>query len=171
MEEYEVVKYQPKFYINHIYTKEEWISRFDIGSTFNGKLFEMTEYQRVEDNYVNFIKDILAASGCNYFYVEYSELNPKWAYKHIKKSPFFDYDKKLVDCVYNVAKHRRFKVSYIDLVARLCLREYAYLILSNKSKHFSVRFGYDYYMYIGTNLPKSYLEAVALRLDLHVDPR
>jgi hypothetical protein len=171
MKEFTVVKYKPEFYVDGIYTKKEWISRYDIGSIFDGKLFEMAEYQRVEDNYVNFIKDILAASGCNYFYVEYSELKPKWAYKRIKKDPFYKYDKKLVDCVYNVAKRRRFKVSYIDLVARLCLREYAYLILSNKSKHFSVRFGYDYYMYIGTNLSKSYLEAVALRYDLHVNPR
>jgi hypothetical protein len=57
MKEFTVVKYKPEFYVDGIYTKEEWISRYDIGDTFDGKLFEIDEYQRVEDNYVNFIKE------------------------------------------------------------------------------------------------------------------
>jgi hypothetical protein len=65
MKEFTVVKYKPEFYVDGIYTKEEWISRYDIGSFFDGKLFEMAEYQRVEDNYVfKFRKFNLLISNC-----------------------------------------------------------------------------------------------------------
>jgi len=40
--EYRIVKYNPKFRINGIYTKNEWTSISDIGDEFDGVFFTKT---------------------------------------------------------------------------------------------------------------------------------
>ena len=59
----EIVKYQPQYYKDRVYTKNEWISVSDIGRNFDGEVLTNEEYLRVESAYVDTVKELLEVSG------------------------------------------------------------------------------------------------------------
>lgn len=60
---HEIVKYSPENYDeNGVYTKDEWISRSDIDTVYEGKPFTLEEYLNIEQRYVNVILSIINSS-------------------------------------------------------------------------------------------------------------
>lgn len=55
---------------------------------------------------------------------------------------------------------KRIHVSHIADVVRLALREYVFIILNNQTHGVKIEFGYDYYMYIYTNLDASVVKQI-----------
>ena len=62
----EIVKYQPQYYKDRVYTKNEWISVSDIGRSFDGEVLTKEEYLRVESAYVDTVKELLEVSGVKF---------------------------------------------------------------------------------------------------------
>lgn len=56
----EIVKYQPQYYKDGVYTKNEWISVSDIGESFDGEVLTKEEYLMVESAH----EKILACNLC-----------------------------------------------------------------------------------------------------------
>lgn len=58
MNEFRISKYNCKFRINEIYTKDEWTSIGDNGKEYDNTIFTYDEYHKVESSYLNAIKNI-----------------------------------------------------------------------------------------------------------------
>ena len=53
---HEIVKYSSENYgENGVYTKDEWTSRSDIGTVYEGKTFTLEKYLDVEQRYINVV--------------------------------------------------------------------------------------------------------------------
>ena len=51
--QYRVTKYDPANRVNGEYTKDEWTSMYDVGRSYNGKVFTFEEYLKVEKSYLD----------------------------------------------------------------------------------------------------------------------
>ena len=78
----EIVKYQPKYYKDGVYTKDEWISVSDIGKNFDGEVLTKEEYLRVESAYVDTVKELLEISGVKFLTI----VNPNTYYLRREKT-------------------------------------------------------------------------------------
>jgi hypothetical protein len=78
----EIVKYKPQYYKDGIYTKNEWISVSDIGSSFDGEVLTKEEYLRVEAAYVDTVKELLEISGVKFLTI----VNPNTYYLRREKT-------------------------------------------------------------------------------------
>lgn len=78
--EFRISKYNPQNRNNDgAYLKDEWTSVSDIGKKFNGVALEKQEYLRVENNYINFVCDVLSTLKISSVKLEKQE--PKNKYK------------------------------------------------------------------------------------------
>ena len=59
LKQYRVTKYDPANRVNGEYTKDEWTSMYDVGRSYNGKVFTFEEYLKVEKSYLDVIEDVL----------------------------------------------------------------------------------------------------------------
>ena len=55
MHQYRVTKYDPKYRVNGAYTREEWTGIADVGRAFAGHTLTMAEYERVEQQHIDFL--------------------------------------------------------------------------------------------------------------------
>ena len=55
----EIVQYQPQYYKDFVYTKNEWISVSDIGRSFDGEVLTKEEYLRVESAKLPIVTDCI----------------------------------------------------------------------------------------------------------------
>ena len=122
--------------MNGIYTKDEWISMYDVGKMYDGKTFTFEEYLTVEKSYLNVIKKILQGVNIKRVRIKQGEN----MYSKLNNSVLCSQEEVL-------------------LVARGCLREEFWCKLV--SKDFFVHFGYDYYMYIGANIEEDHMSEIA----------
>ena len=132
--QYRLTKYNPLYRLNDVYCEDEWTSFFDVGKEYNGKIFTMDEYLKVENAYLKSIKLTLNKLNISMLEVtnmeKYSESAPNISNHTILSS---------VDDILNVAKE--------------CLRESCWCKLVGE--RFFIHFGYDYYMYIGCCIDES----------------
>lgn len=134
--QYRITKYNPIYRMNGIYTKDEWISMYDVGKMYDGKTFTFEEYLTVEKSYLNVIKKILQEVNIKRVRIKQGEN----MYSKLNNSVLCSQEEVL-------------------LVARGCLREEFWCKLV--SKDFFVHFGYDYYMYIGANIEEKHISEIA----------
>lgn len=134
--QYRITKYNPIYRMNGIYTKDEWISMYDVGKMYDGKTFTFEEYLTVEKSYLNVIKKILQEVNIKRVIIKQGEN----MYSKLNNSVLCSQEEVL-------------------LVARGCLREEFWCKLV--SKDFFVHFGYDYYMYIGANIEEDHMSEIA----------
>ena len=73
MNYFRLSKYNPLYRVDGIYQREEWTSIYDVGTVYNGAKLTMTEYERVETEYINFVVDVLESSGINEVKIAYIE--------------------------------------------------------------------------------------------------
>ena len=169
---HEIVKYSPQKYdSNGIYTTDEWTSMWDVGKKFDGKLFTLEEYLRVEQRYVSVILSIMKAMNCKYMTIQYLEADKEYITSSIKSSKFYNIDSELLKSLPLLEENRRIHISKITDIIRLSLREYIYVVLCNKEHKLHIKFGYDYYLNVSCSLNCETLKNIVCREGLYLDPR
>lgn len=169
---HEIVKYSPENYDEDgVYTKDEWTSRSDIGTVYEGKPFTLEEYLDVEQRYVNVVLSVMNASNCRYMTIQYLEVDKTYIAKRIKTSEFHKLDSLLLNSISLLEENKRISVEKISDVLRLALREYIYVELFNKEHGVFVKFGYDYYLNVACSLSNEVLEGIVRKEGLFLDPR
>ena len=69
MNHYRICKYPTECRSNGIYYTDEWTSFSDVGRTFDGIVLTMSEYERVEKNYLSLLLRVWEACGAQPFEV------------------------------------------------------------------------------------------------------
>lgn len=142
MNEYRITKYNPKNRVNGIYTVNEWTSISDIGKTFDAGVLSYEKYKNMEQAYINCCIEIMRQAG-----ISVLSVCNAWYYDENIHFP------KLVSCENTIRE-----------IILCCLREKCWVKL--KAKRFFIHFGYDYYMYVGTNLPYPLVADISQRYAL-----
>lgn len=167
-----VVKYRPEFYDEHgHYIKDEWTSICDVDKEYDGHKFTYSEYIEVENNYVNFITELMEYSEMEYVTIRRLTLCDSISNQIVKNKRFRDVNEPLKELDKSLIKGLRIHRSKIGSYIRACLRELAGISFENRGKGFEFDFGYDYYMHIRSSLPVERLNQIARQNDLFLDPR
>ena len=170
-----IVKYKPFFYDEKgIYTKKEWISRYDVGLEFDNHVFTIEEYMLVEQKYVNAVLKVMELEKCKYLTIAHigdTLLSSKNSLKEMLIGQFSEYDKDLCDFYININEGQRLGVQQVAKLIRLNLRELTNTDIVNENHHLEFHFGYDYYMYCNTRLPKEILKLEIEKIGLYLNPR
>lgn len=170
--QHEIVKYNPAFYNEDgVYCKDEWTSVSDIGKCFNGNVLTKEEYFAVENNYVDAVCEILQVVGTDNLTIEYIEKDDEWIEEQMVNSKIPEQDFQLLPNAKGLKQGQIMSVNEFRNTARLCLREYIYIIFSSRAYNLKIEFGYDYYMYIACPLSKEKLSDITTRHSLFLDPR
>lgn len=162
----EIVKYQPQYYKNRVYTKNEWISVSDIGRSFDGVVLTKEEYLRIESAYVDTVKELLEVSGVKFLTI----VNPDTFYLRREKA-FTKENKAIYQIVSSLKEGQRITASKIDTVLKACLRELFWCALVNETKKVQVDVGYDYYLHFYSRLPEETISEIARNHGLYCNPR
>ncbi len=167
-----VVKYRPEFYDEHgYYTKDEWTSICDVDKEYDGHKFTFSEYIEVENNYVDFITELMEYSEMEYVTIRRLTLCDSISNQIVKNKRFRDVNEPLKELDKSLRKGLRIHRSKIGSYIRACLRELVDISFENKGKGFEFDFGYDYYMHIRSSLPIERLNQIARQNNLFLDPR
>lgn len=142
MTEYRITKYNPQNRVNGIYIVHEWTSIGDIGKTFDAGVLSYSQYKKVEQAYIDCCIALLRQAGIS----ELSVCCPEYHDMDIRFPPLISNEKD------------------IRQIIMYCLQEKCWAKL--ESKQFFIHFGYDYYMYVGTDLSCSLVDTVTQRYDL-----
>lgn len=121
------------------YTKNEWTSYSDIGKTYDGQLFTFEDYIKVEDAYVDAVHSFMDCVGISELKIVDLE------------NKFDDFDSNYSEhmiAVLNAVENNQIISTATSDVIRLLLRENMWCKLEGEG--LSVHFGYDYYMFIGS---------------------
>ena len=124
---------------------DEWISIYDVGTVYNGTKLTMTEYERVETEYINFVVDVLEGSGINEVKIAYIEPGKKRCWR----------------------KNKTLNIESVRQFIRDCMREYCWGQIT--AKDFIWEPGYDYYMHIGTELSLADMQKIAQKRHLFIE--
>ena len=162
----EIVKYQPQYYKDGVYTKNEWISSSDIGENFDGEVLTKEEYLRVESAYVDTVKELLEVSGVKFLTI----VGPDTFYLRRTKA-FNKENKAMYQIVSSLKEGQRIAASKIDTVLKASLRELFWCALVNESKKVQVDVGYDYYLHFHSRLPEETISKIARSHGLYCNPR
>ncbi|MDT8903389.1 hypothetical protein [Anaeroselena agilis] len=138
-----ITKYNPD-YRDELgrYSKREWTSFSEIGSSFDGHELTKSEYLAVEDAYVDAIVTFM---GC----IKATSLKVIGLEKGSAPKPVQElYSTEMSNLYATVRNHSVLSLKDVQLMARLVLREDLWCKLESVDNMF-VHFGYDYYMYIG----------------------
>lgn len=142
--QYRVTKYDPKNRVNGVYTKDEWISMYDVGKTYDGKLFTFAEYLKVEKSYLDVIEQVMKELDIKTVEVRQGE--------------------RIFSALNNSAVNSREEVL---MMAKGVLREDFWCKL--EAKDFFIHFGYDYYMYIGADIEEEKMSDIARKNGLFAE--
>ena len=143
--QWRITKYNPAYRSKQgCYTNNEWTSFYDVGKNYSGRVFAIEEYLQVEEKYVNAIINLMLAAKVPYLVV-------RNLYKWEQDFKFMEYYSNRMIKLYNCVKNG-YEIQGEDLreMIKLVLRENLGCQLFNNSNMY-VHFGYDYYMYVGTN--------------------
>lgn len=134
---YRITKYDPVYRSKEgWYTKDEWTGYSDVGSFYDGKVFTQEEYEKIETHYLNVIKEIYQKTSQKYAIIRRLE-----NYKRL-----------------NWKNNQKLDLAEVEKFSKDCLREQCWGKVHGRK--FFVHFGYDYYMFIGTDLPKAEVEKI-----------
>ncbi len=146
MNHYRVCKYPAACRRNGIYYTDEWTSFSDVGKECGGITLTMSEYVRVETNYLLLLLRVCERCGAEQLEVRGFEAytdNLPWK------------------------NGRMLNREEIKGICRDILREKCWCRLESEQMH--VHFGYDFYMHIGCTLSLNEMERVAADYGLTVD--
>ncbi|MEI5908951.1 hypothetical protein WAK64_18035 [Bacillus spongiae] len=143
--QYRITKYNPDFRNDegHYTITDEWTSAYDIGKMVNGNSLTLSEYLDVEKAYINTIMNFIQLN--NIKSVRLVDLEKDNLNSTDKTSPLYDPAFHLL----HLEEDIELSIDNVPIVSKMVLRELIYCQLI--SKDFFVHFGYDYYMYIGSN--------------------
>nr|WP_295970778.1 hypothetical protein [uncultured Bacillus sp.] len=145
--QWRITKYNPAFRdLDGNYTKiTEWTSASEIGKTFNGKPFTLNDYLCTENAYVSTVLKFLSESLLHSLRVVQFQ----------KNELLNDKTNKLYENTFeNVCIKEDLLVNEKDIpvICKMILRNFIQCHLISKDTFFA-HFGWDYYMFIGSNQP------------------
>lgn len=145
MYKWRVTKYNPENRnTDGTYKIDEWTSFHDIGKAFNNELLDYSNYKRVEDAYIKVIELILSYNGISSLTI--TDLD-----KYNSSLELNDFNTPdIVNLFGEINNNKQLGLDKIMILARLILREELWCKLQNDKGNY-IHFGYDYYMYIGSN--------------------
>ena len=147
MFQYRVTKYNPAFRNpNGAYQRDEWISYDEIGTSFEGKILTLEDYEAVESAYIASALNFLRESGIKCLRVDSLE-------NHGATFPFSECSLLSLD--------------QIGAAARPILRGEFWCRFESEASF--LHFGYDYYMYVGVPILCPESIALATRMGLFVE--
>jgi hypothetical protein len=143
-----VTKYNPDYRDEFgRYKKSEWTSFCEIGKIFDGRKLTKDDYVIFENAYIDAIIAFMDCIGLTSFMVKDVE---KKSNNTILKEESEFYSHEIVSFYEELKENDVLSKKEIEYLARLVLREDLWCKLENSDNMF-VHFGYDYYMYIGSN--------------------
>ena len=147
MTTYRITKYNPSYRDkDDAYTRKEWTSISDIGTTFGDSKISIQDYFITENKYINCILELLKLANISTLQVNVLEsMHGCWKDGQMLSIP------------------------EIILFCRQCLRETIWGKL--KGNNFFIHFGYDFYSYIGTDIPKDAVVQVCEANSLYCEKR
>ena len=140
--EYRITKYNPANRINGVYMADEWTGISDIGKVFDGTVLSQEAYLKTEKAYID----------CCIVLIEKAKISKL----SIKQAEYYTKNVRFPSIISNMQEIRQ--------VITACLREQCWLKLV--AKDFFIHFGYDYYMYVGSVLPKETVAETATKYAL-----
>lgn len=146
---------------NSAYLRDDWISYSDIEKRYNNVLLTAAEYLKIEDAYILAVKLFLELAHVTSMRVIGLE-------KHFDPVGDLFYSQEMIEAYTHVTNFQDVTVPMILIHSRLILREDMWCKF--ESDNVSIHFGYDYYMYIGSNAScDSVIEQIRLN-GLFVEP-
>lgn len=142
MTEYRISKYNPQRRENGIYQVHEWTSICDIGKMLDGGVLTYSQYKITEQSYIDCCIEILQKSGVTSLTVRI----PEYYDDEIQLPSVLDTE------------------DDIRMVIMSCLQEKCWTKL--ETNNFFIHFGYDYYVYVGTQLPHTLVEETVKKYNL-----
>jgi hypothetical protein len=144
-----VTKYNPALRIDGrgAFTGEDWTSVTDVGGSFNGEVLTLDRYLEVEAQHLQVVARFLEEAGINHTVVRDAEGHDArwWPPEGERLSPLETVD-----------------------VVREMLRERGFCRLEGKRRVY-VYVGYDYYLYVGGDVPSEQTLKTASRVGLFAD--
>ena len=137
MREYRITKYYPQNREEGIYIVHEWTSIGDIGKVFDNGVLTYSQYKKVEEAYINCCITLIQEIGV----LELAVCCPEYYSLELRFPPTVS------------------KENDIRGIIMSCLQEKCWVKL--EAQNFFIHFGYDYCMYIGTDLSFSVVEKIA----------
>ena len=171
MKWHEITKYSPEGYHDGVYALDEWTSFYDIGKSFNGSVLTFQEYQTIEKCHIDVVSQLLSETNCRFLIIEYIEIYKDSLIHDLKKSPYNEELLKHIKLFMGMGKGRRIHINLLEPVLKFWLREYCYMILSNKSKHLKFEIGYDFYLNVCCDISTRRLREIVNSNGLYLDAR
>ncbi|MDF2565648.1 MAG: hypothetical protein K0Q53_2043 [Massilibacillus sp.] len=128
------------------YNRNEWTSFSEVGKIFEDKKLTYDDYIAVEDSYVGAISKIMEDLNISSLKVTNIERRNN-KFKPSQDCEF--YTKEMIELYSSIQNNDFIGRREINQLSRLVLRENLWCKLNNDETMF-VHFGYDYYMYIGS---------------------
>lgn len=149
--QYRITKYDPSYRVNGVYTRDEWTSICDVGKVYENVKFKIEDYLKVENSYLNVVKEVLLELNINTLQIECLKLQPIQ-----------------IECTFPSSFYHRFSnhdilysIEDILCIVEGCLREICWCKLIGDN--FFIHFGYDYYVYIGCDIEENHMKEIASR--------
>ena len=142
MTEYRITKYNPSNRVDGVYIADEWTNISDIGKVFNGKTLSRDTYLKTEQAYIDCCMALIEKAQISQLSIKYAE--------------YYTENLRFPSSISNTQDIRK--------AVTACLREQCWLILV--AEDFFIHFGYDYYMYICSTLPRETVAEIAAKQGL-----
>ena len=143
-----ITKYNPAYRDeNHKYMNCEWTSISDRGKSFDGKKLSASDYIAVENSYIEAVLIFMNRLEITSLTVKKLEKTDN-SFKLQKPSNL--YSAEMIKFYNSIENNIVIGKREIQYLCRLVLREHLWCKLEENKTMF-VHFGYDYYMYIGSN--------------------
>jgi hypothetical protein len=158
--QWRITKYDPKLRDeNGAYTGDDWIMLQQIGKTFNGKKLAREGYLETENRYVQAALAFLRAAGLKSITVQ------DFGGKTYQPERIEELD---LNIDMPIANGQELSLDEADQVIRMLLREIIWckLVVSNS---LFIHIGWDFYMYIGSDVDLPEGKAEAEKLGLFVE--
>lgn len=158
---FRITKYDPKNRNSDgHYQVDEWTSPSEVGKTFDGIEFKECEYFEIEEKYLNAVIECLKSKSIKHLRVV--ELESRFLQEYL-----LDKDNQwLVNEEFKTIElfeDKKLEKDEIRIVIKMVLRGFLWCRLEI-NEQFSLRFGWDYYMYICCiNLNESTIKKLAKR--------
>ena len=145
--QWRITKYNPVFRDEDGYytLKEEWTCPSEIGKIIDEKEFTLDDYLRVEAAYVNTVMTFL--SECGLSTLRILQLSRIDISKEDKSSTLYETEFDVLD----LQEDKEVSQNEIRTICKMILRNFVGCQFYSKNNFF-VHFGWDYYMYIGSNV-------------------
>lgn len=142
---FRITKYDPKNRNSDGHYKvDEWTCPSEVGKTFNGIEFKVSEYFEIEEKYINAVIECLQSKHIKHLRVV--DLESRFLQDNLSDK---DNQWLVIDEFKSIKvfEDKRLEIDNLKIVIKMILRGFLWCRLEI-NEQFSLRFGWDYYMYI-----------------------